>query len=172
MSAQWYVLHVYSGFEKSVAESIRKACARKPNLADQIEEVLVPMEEVIEMKKGAKVNSNRNHKGILPRLWSPEHAENYINFTGPLNFRLSAEYKNSDELKSVLSEFYQQQLDGELTGEDYHNFYKNMARYIVIEKPSFLSHMAMPFPPRVITTFFKSNFSIKISPIFSTVQDS
>ena len=59
MSAQWYVLHVYSGFEKSVAESIQKACARKPNLADQIEEVLVPMEEVIEMKKGAKVNSER-----------------------------------------------------------------------------------------------------------------
>ena len=59
MSAQWYVLHVYSGFEKSVAESIRKACARKPNLSDQIEEVLVPMEEVIEMKKGAKVNSER-----------------------------------------------------------------------------------------------------------------
>ena len=35
MSAQWYVLHVYSGFEKSVAESIQKACARKPNLADR-----------------------------------------------------------------------------------------------------------------------------------------
>ena len=89
----------------------------------------------------AKVNSNRNHRGILPRLWSPEHAENYINFTGPLNFKLSSEYKNSNELKSVVSEFYQQQLDGELTGEDYHNFYKSMARYIVIEKPSFLSNL-------------------------------
>ena len=58
-----------------------------------------------------------------------------------MNFKLSSEYKNSNELKSVVSEFYQQQLDGELTGEDYHNFYKSMARYIVIEKPSFLSNL-------------------------------
>ena len=64
--------------------------------------------------EGAKVNSHCNHRGILPRLWSPEH-ENYINFTGPLNFKLSSDNKNSDELKSVVSEFYQQQLDGELT---------------------------------------------------------
>ena len=60
-----------------------------------------------------------------------------------LYFRIinKKEDKNSDELKSVISEFYQQQLDGELTGEDYHNFYKNMARYIVIEKPTFLSNL-------------------------------
>ena len=58
MTAHWYVIHVYSGFEKKVAESIEEQ-ARQSHLSDQIEEVLVPTEEVVEMRRGAKVNSER-----------------------------------------------------------------------------------------------------------------
>ncbi|HIB21681.1 MAG TPA: transcription termination/antitermination protein NusG, partial [Rhodospirillales bacterium] len=58
MDVQWYVIHVYSGFEKKVAESIEEQ-ARQSHLSDQIEEVLVPIEEVIKMRRGAKVNSER-----------------------------------------------------------------------------------------------------------------
>ena len=58
MDFQWYVIHVYSGFEKRVAESIEEQ-ARQSLLSDQIEEVLVPTEEVIKMRRGAKVNSER-----------------------------------------------------------------------------------------------------------------
>ena len=58
MDVQWYVIHVYSGFEKRVAESIEEQ-ARQSHLSDQIEEVLVPIEEVIKMRRGAKVNSER-----------------------------------------------------------------------------------------------------------------
>ena len=52
MDDQWYVIHVYSGFEKRVAESIEEQ-ARQSHLSDQIEEVLVPTEEVIKMRRGA-----------------------------------------------------------------------------------------------------------------------
>jgi transcriptional antiterminator NusG len=58
MAAQWYVLHVYSGFEKKVAQSIREQAAQK-GMADLFEEVLVPTEEVVEMRRGAKVSSER-----------------------------------------------------------------------------------------------------------------
>ena len=58
MTAKWYVIHVYSGFEKKVAESIREQ-AKQKNLASQFEEVLVPTEEVVEVKRGAKVNAER-----------------------------------------------------------------------------------------------------------------
>jgi transcriptional antiterminator NusG len=58
MSHRWYVVHVYSGFEKKVAQSIREM-AEKKNLVDSFSEILVPTEEVVEMRRGAKVNAER-----------------------------------------------------------------------------------------------------------------
>ena len=58
MAARWYVVHVYSGFEKKVALAIREKAAQK-GLAEKFEEVLVPTEEIVEVRRGAKVNTER-----------------------------------------------------------------------------------------------------------------
>src|SRR5579875_1768298 len=58
MTSRWYVIHVYSGFEKKVAAAIREQAAQK-GLSDKFEEILVPTEEVVEAKRGAKVSSER-----------------------------------------------------------------------------------------------------------------
>lgn len=58
MAKRWYVLHVYSGFENKVKESIEEKAA-KQGLDDAIEEILVPMEEVVEVKRGQRVNAER-----------------------------------------------------------------------------------------------------------------
>lgn len=58
MAAKWYVLHVFSGFEKKVAQSITEQ-ARQKGLEDLFEEVMVPTEEVVEMRRGSKVSSER-----------------------------------------------------------------------------------------------------------------
>lgn len=58
MAKRWYVLHVYSGFEKKVAESIREKAA-KQGLEEHIDEILVPTEEVTEVKRGQRVNTER-----------------------------------------------------------------------------------------------------------------
>lgn len=58
MALQWYVIHVYSGFEKKVAQSIEEQAKQKA-MSESIQQVLVPMEEVVEMRRGAKVASER-----------------------------------------------------------------------------------------------------------------
>jgi transcriptional antiterminator NusG len=58
MAMRWYVIHVYSGFEKKVAQSIKEQAEQK-SLTDMFEQVLVPTEEVVEVRRGAKVNSER-----------------------------------------------------------------------------------------------------------------
>ena len=58
MAMRWYVIHVYSGFEKKVASSIREQAEQK-GVADKFEEILVPTEEVVEVKRGAKVSAER-----------------------------------------------------------------------------------------------------------------
>ena len=58
MAQRWYVIHVYSGFERKVAQSIREQALQK-GLQDDITEVLVPTEEVVEMRRGSKVSSER-----------------------------------------------------------------------------------------------------------------
>jgi len=58
MAKRWYVVHVYSGFEKKVAESIHEQ-ARQKGMEDLLDEVLVPTEEVIELRRGQKISAER-----------------------------------------------------------------------------------------------------------------
>ncbi len=55
---KWYVVHVYSGFEKKIAEQVKQQAAQK-GLADKIDDILVPTEQVTEVKRGQKTESER-----------------------------------------------------------------------------------------------------------------
>ena len=56
--AKWYIVHTYSNFEKKVAEEIKRQ-AKLQDLEDLVEDVLVPTEEVVEVRRGHKVNAER-----------------------------------------------------------------------------------------------------------------
>ena len=58
MAARWYIVHVYSGFEAKVAASVREQ-AELQGLDDDILEIMVPTEEVVQMRRGQKVNAER-----------------------------------------------------------------------------------------------------------------
>jgi len=56
---RWYIVHAYSGFENKVAQAIREEASKK-GLSSLIEEVVVPLEDVIEIKRGKKTSVKRN----------------------------------------------------------------------------------------------------------------
>ena len=58
MSTRWYIVHAYSNFEKKVADSIREQAAQR-GLSERFDEILVPTEQVVEVRRGRKVNSER-----------------------------------------------------------------------------------------------------------------
>ena len=58
MTARWYIVHAYSNFEKKVAEDIENK-AKQKGLSDQIEQIVVPTEKVVEVRRGRKVDAER-----------------------------------------------------------------------------------------------------------------
>jgi transcription termination/antitermination protein NusG len=58
MAKRWYIIHAYSNFENKVAESIREQ-AKQRGLSDLFEEVMVPKEKVVEVRRGRKVDAER-----------------------------------------------------------------------------------------------------------------
>ncbi len=58
MAKRWYIIHTYSNFEKKVMESLKEQAAQK-HLEDFFEQVIVPTEEVVEVRRGRKIKSER-----------------------------------------------------------------------------------------------------------------
>jgi transcriptional antiterminator NusG len=58
MTTRWYIVHAYSNFEKKVAEDIEHK-AKQKGLAGEIEQIVVPTEKVVEVRRGRKVDAER-----------------------------------------------------------------------------------------------------------------
>jgi transcription termination/antitermination protein NusG len=58
MAKRWYIVHTYSNFENKVADSIKEQAAQK-KVTDLFEQVLVPTEEVVEIRRGRRIKSER-----------------------------------------------------------------------------------------------------------------
>jgi len=92
--------------------------------------------------KRAKQNYNSEHASILPRMWSAEHAENYMMFSGYLDFKIKAEYLSENELRTSINGFKNDVSQGLVDYEDYNAFLKQFGQYIDIEKPSLGKNIA------------------------------
>ena len=68
MTLRWYVVHAYSGFENQVKKSLEERIQRF-SMQEKFGEILVPMEEVVEMRAGQKRRSDRTHE---TKLWDQE----------------------------------------------------------------------------------------------------
>ena len=122
---------------------------------------------VVNNYKNAKQNSDDNHKGFMPRMWSPDNAANYMSFTGPLEFRIDPAVDYVDdlyrmgapidqmddeqvaravaaaraEMEQNVAQFQAEFRSGRLDYDDYSKFLNKYSRYLIIEKPSFYDNM-------------------------------
>ncbi len=88
---------------------------------------------------------NKKHKGILPRLWSSDHAENYMRFFGRLDFRIKPEYATNGELEKAIREFKKLNANGEIDTEQYVEFLRQFNGYIDVAPPSLKQNLAFLF---------------------------
>ena len=94
MTSRWYVVHAYSNFENKVADSIREQ-AKQRGLAELFEEILVPKEKVIEVRRGRKVDAERKFFPgyVLVKMDMTDDAYHLIKNTPKVTGFLGAENK-------------------------------------------------------------------------------
>ena len=112
--------------------------------------------------KNAEQNSDDNHKTILPRMWSGDHIENYMNFTNPPEFKLNPNYPYEQDLakygidasqlseedygkaiaqlknetEKIVNEFRQAYAQKQIDNEGYLKFLKSYGDYLLVDKPT------------------------------------
>jgi len=107
MSMRWYIVTAYSNFEKRVAESIKEQ-ADASGISDLFEEVLVPTEEVVEMRRGRRVTSERKFFPgyVMVRMEMTDEAFHLIKNTPKVTGFLGTESKpvpiTDDEANRIL----------------------------------------------------------------------
>jgi hypothetical protein len=121
--------------------------------------------------KNANQNTDDNHKAILPRMWSSEHAENYMKYSKILSFKMDPTYEYENELgkygidveklnedqiaemaaqlrnevEKAVSEFNKGYQSKELDEEDADKFFKEYGNYLIIDKPTTLDNFSFMF---------------------------
>jgi len=91
--------------------------------------------------KNGKINSNKNHEGLFPRMWSSDNAVNYMNYYGFLDFEIKREYRNEEQIVELVNNFKTRVDEDDVDSEDFHEFLSNFGSYLDIEKPSFISNI-------------------------------
>jgi len=91
---------------------------------------------IVNHYKDALQGPNKKHVGLLPRLWSDQHAENYMRYFGRLDFRIKPEYISQNELRDAVSQFKQLDSQGEIDTEQYIQFLRSFSDYIEVQPPT------------------------------------
>ena len=113
MAKRWYIVHAYSNFEHKVAESIREQAAFA-GLQDSFEEILVPTEEVVEMRRGRRVNAERKFFPgyVLVRMDMSDEAYHLVKNTPKVTGFLGQQNRPSPISQSEVEQIVNQVQEG------------------------------------------------------------
>src|SRR3979411_1023680 len=94
MAKRWYIVHAYSNFEQKVADSIREQ-AKQRGLSHLFDDIMVPKEKVVEVRRGRKVDAERKFFPgyVLVKMNLPDGASHLIKNTPKVTGFLGADNK-------------------------------------------------------------------------------
>ena len=114
--------------------------------------------------ESGKINSNSQHVGFLPRMWSSEHAPNYMKHFGYLEFEIKPEYRSEKQLIQLVSDFKTRVNEGDIDSDNYHEFLTEYGGYLNIAKPSLVQNLTYLFQYQMSSMYWRYflwNFSGK-----------
>jgi transcriptional antiterminator NusG len=113
MDKKWYIVHAYSNFERKVADSIREK-AQAQGLSDLFDEILVPTEKVVEVRRGRKVDAERKFFPgyVLVKMNMTDEAYHLIKNTPKVTGFLGADNKPMPISEAEASRILQQVQEG------------------------------------------------------------
>ncbi|WP_273565642.1 glycosyltransferase family 117 protein [Maribacter halichondriae] len=88
---------------------------------------------IVNHYENALQGPNPKHQGILPRMWSGQNAENYMQYFGPLNFKMK---QSNEELRKAVDQVKTGFANGEIDAEQYISFLKRFNEYLEVEPPT------------------------------------
>ena len=97
---------------------------------------------IVNNYEDAMQGPNEEHRGVLPRMWSDQHAENYMKYFGPIDFRLRS---SNDELRRAAAQVKNGLANGEIDESQYISFLRQFGEYLEIEPPSIWDNLGYMF---------------------------
>ncbi|MBG47499.1 MAG: hypothetical protein CML05_04335 [Pseudozobellia sp.] len=116
---------------------------------------------IVNYYKGAVPGDDPKHVGLLPRMWSGQHAENYMRYFGPLDFKMK---QSNEELRRAVKQVKDGFANGEIDAEQYISFLRRFGDYLEVEPPSLwqnIKYMAQFQFGYMYWRYFMWNFSGK-----------
>jgi len=111
--------------------------------------------------KGALQGPNLKHRGLLPRMWSSQNAENYMQYFGPLDFKMK---QSNEELRKAVDQVKTGYANGEIDAEQYISFLKRFNEYLEVQPPTVWQNIKYMFEFQfgyMYWRYFMWNFSGK-----------
>ncbi|GMN06030.1 DUF2723 domain-containing protein [Croceitalea sp. MTPC5] len=100
---------------------------------------------IVNNYKDAMQGPNEKHVGFLPRLWSEQHAENYMRYFGRLDFKIKSEYISETQLRDAVTQFKQMDAAGEIGTDQYIQFFREFGDYIDVLPPTLMDNIKYMF---------------------------
>ena len=105
--------------------------------------------------ENARQNLDDRHKTFLPRMWSSQHAVNYMRYTGYPEFTIKPEYHGEKQLLAAVTDFRRKVASGTVGFEGYHSFLSDFSQYLRVEPPSLLSNLRFMLDYQIVYMYWR-----------------